>query len=294
MGLAQKLESGAFAVTAEMAPPKGTDFGRFKQCAREVKDMVDAVNVTDFQSAVVRASSLGAAAILVEEGLEPVMQITGRDRNRIAIQGELLSAAALGIKNVLALTGDHPSVGDHPQAKGVFDMDSVNILQTATTLMSGKDLAGNTLTGTPQFFLGASVTPVYDPIELQVLKMKKKVNAGARFFQTQAVYDIELFKKFLEAARGIDTKILVGVIPLKSPGMANYMNKNVPGIYVPEEIIERLRKSQDKVKEGLKIAAEFINEIVRQKLCDGVHIMAIGAEENVPVLLEMCDLKRAA
>ncbi|TZE80711.1 methylenetetrahydrofolate reductase [Calorimonas adulescens] len=292
MGLAQKLESGGFAVTAEMAPPKGTDFSRFRQCARGVKGMVDAVNVTDFQSAVVRASSLGASVILVEEGLEPVMQITGRDRNRIAIQGELLSAAALGIKNVLALTGDHPSVGDHPQAKGVFEMDSVNILQTAVTLMSGKDLAGNALAGTPQFFLGASVTPVYDPIELQVLKMKKKINAGAKFFQTQAVYDIELFKKFLEAARGIETKILVGVIPLKSPGMANYMNKNVPGIYVPEEIIERLRKSQDKVKEGLKIAAEFINEVVQQKLCDGVHIMAVGAEENVPELLEMCGFKK--
>ncbi|MCR4430852.1 MAG: methylenetetrahydrofolate reductase [Tepidanaerobacteraceae bacterium] len=294
MGLAQKLQSGGFAVTTEMAPPKGADFSHFIQCAREVKGMVDAVNVTDFQSAVVRASSLGAAAILVQEGLEPVMQITGRDRNRIAIQGELLSAAALGIKNVLALTGDHPSVGDHPQAKGVFDMDSVNILQTAATLMAGKDLAGNPLDGTPDFFLGASVTPVYDPIELQVLKMKKKINAGARFFQTQAVYDIELFKKFLEAAKGIDAKILVGVIPLKSPGMANYMNKNVPGIYVPEEVIDRLRKSQDKTKEGLKIAAEFINEIVEQKLASGVHIMAIGAEENVPVLLEMCGFKRAA
>jgi len=294
MSLVQKLESGGFAVTTEMAPPKGTDFGRFRQCALAVKGMVDAVNVTDFQSAVVRTSSLGAAVILVEEGLEPVMQITGRDRNRIAIQGELLSAGALGIKNVLALTGDHPSFGDHPQAKGVFDLDSVNILQVAGTLMGGKDLAGNDLTGKPDFFLGASVTPVYDPIELQVLKMRKKVRAGARFFQTQAMFDIELFKKFLEATNGMDTKILVGVIPLKSPGMANYMNKNVPGIYVPDEIIERLRKSQDKAKEGLKIAAEFINEIKRQKLCDGVHIMAIGAEENVPALLEMCGLEQAA
>lgn len=294
MGLKQKLEKGGFAITTEMAPPKGTDFNRFKQCALAVKGLVDAVNVTDFQSAVVRASSLGAATILVEEGLEPVMQITGRDRNRIAIQGELLSASALGIKNILALTGDHPSFGDNPQAKGVFEMDSVNILQVASDLMKGKDLAGNDLSGAPDFYLGASVTPVYDPIELQVLKMKKKILAGARFFQTQAVFDIEIFKNFINKLQGIDTKILVGVIPLKSPGMANYMNKNVPGIYVPEKIIERLRKSQDRVKEGLKIAAEFINEIKRQRLCDGVHIMAIGAEENVPALLEMCDLKQAA
>ncbi|MDN5313254.1 MAG: methylenetetrahydrofolate reductase [Thermoanaerobacteraceae bacterium] len=294
MGLKQKLESGGFAVTTEMAPPKGTDFKRFKECALAVKGMVDAVNVTDFQSAVVRASSLGAATILLEEGLEPVMQITGRDRNRIAIQGELLSAGALGIKNVLALTGDHPSFGDNPQAKGVFEMDSVNILQVAGTLMGGKDLAGNDLAGTPDFYLGASVTPVYDPMELQLLKMKKKIQVGARFFQTQAVFDIELFKKFITAMGDIDAKILVGVIPLKSPGMANYMNKNVPGIFVPDEIIERLRKSQDRVKEGLKIAAEFINEVRQQKLCDGIHIMAIGAEENVPALLEMCDLDSAA
>lgn len=290
MSLEGKLQAGEFAITAEMAPPKGVDFSRFKECAKGVKGRVDAVNVTDFQSAVVRASSLGASKILIDEGIEPVMQITSRDRNRIAIQGELLSASALGIKNVLALTGDHPAIGDHPQAKGVYDMDSVNILQTAKILMSGKDLAGNDLTGTPDFFLGASVTPLYDPMELQVLKLKKKMAAGAKFFQTQAVYDIGVIKRFKELLGDIDAKILVGVIPLKSAGMANYMNKNVPGILVPDDIIERMKKAENKVKEGLKIAAEFICELKQQKLCDGVHIMAIGAEENIPALLDMCEL----
>ncbi|WP_422446138.1 methylenetetrahydrofolate reductase [Thermoanaerobacterium sp. DL9XJH110] len=288
MGLEDKLEGGGFAVTAEMAPPKGTDFERFRECARAVKGRVDAVNVTDFQSAVVRASSLGAAKILVDEGIEPVMQITGRDRNRIAIQGELLSAAALGIKNVLALTGDHPTFGDHPQAKGVYDLDSVNILQVASSLMDGKDLSGNELSGVPDFYLGASVTPLFDPVELQILKMKKKIQAGAKFFQTQAVYDIEVLKKFMDLVKDLEVKVLVGVIPLKSPGMANYMNKNVPGIFVPDEIIDRMRRAENKVREGLNIAAEFINRVKEEKLCDGVHIMAIGAEENVPSLLDMC------
>lgn len=290
MGLQEKLNSGRFAVTCEMAPPKGVDTQKFRECARAVKGRVDAVNVTDFQSAVVRVSSLGASVILIEEGLEPVMQITGRDRNRIAIQGELLSAGALGIKNILALTGDHPVFGDHKTTKPVFELDSVNILQIASTLMEGKDFAGNPLNKAPEFFLGASVTPLFDPMELQVIKMQKKIKAGAKFFQTQAVYDVEVLKRFKEKIEGLNAKILVGVIPLKSPGMANYMNKNVPGIYVPDEIIERLKGAENKVKEGLKIAAEFINQVREERLCDGVHIMAIGAEENIPILLDMCNL----
>ncbi len=288
MGLREKIEIGNFAITAEMAPPKGIDFNHIRECARAVKGRVDAVNVTDFQSAVVRTSSLGGAKILLEEGLEPVMQITGRDRNRIAIQGELLSAAALGIKNVLALTGDHPSIGDHPEAKGVFDMDSVNILQTATKLADGEDLTGHELSGIPEYFLGASVTPLYDPVELQIMKMKKKIRAGAKFFQTQAVYDIDVIKSFMERIKDMNAKVLVGVIPLKSAGMARYMNNNVPGIHVPDEIIDRMKKAENKTQEGLNVAAEFINQIKQEKICDGVHIMAVGAEENVPKLLDMC------
>lgn len=288
MGLREKLESGGFAVTAELAPPKGTDTNRLIECAKAIKGRVDAVNLTDFQSAVVRVSSLGAAILIKQQGLEPVMQITGRDRNRIAIQGELLSAAALGIKNILALTGDHPVFGDNKQAKPVFELDSVNILQTASCLMQGKDLSGNSLNKAPEFYLGASVTPHYEPIELQILKMEKKAKAGAKFFQTQAIYDIKDIERLKEMTQHLDVKILAGIIPLKSPGMAEYMNKNVPGIFVPEEIIQKLRNSQDKVKEGLKIAAELINQLKDGKICDGVHIMAIGAEENVPLLLDLC------
>ncbi|MGB9840900.1 methylenetetrahydrofolate reductase [Thermovenabulum sp.] len=292
MTLKQKLDSGQFAVTCELAPPKGIDTTRLKECARAIKGRVDAVNTTDFQSAVVRMSSLGASLILLQEGIEPVMQITGRDRNRIAIQGELLSAAALGIKNILALTGDHPYFGDHKTTKPVFELDSVNILQIASTLMQGQDFAGNPLNKAPEFYLGASVTPFYDPVELQIIKMQKKIKAGAKFFQTQAVYDIEVLKNLKQKTKEhhIQTKILAGIIPLKSPGMANYMNKNVPGIHVPEEIIERLKKAEDKQKEGLKIAAELIQQIKQQNLADGVHIMAIGAEENVPLLLDLSNL----
>lgn len=288
MGLREKLESGGFAVTAELAPPKGTDTNRLIECAKAIKGRVDAVNLTDFQSAVVRVSSLGAAILIKQQGLEPVMQITGRDRNRIAIQGELLSAAALGIKNILALTGDHPVCGDNKQAKPVFELDSVNILQTASCLMQGKDLSGNPLNKAPEFYLGASVTPRYEPIELQILKMEKKAKAGARFFQTQAIYDIKDIERLKEMTSHLDVKILAGIIPLKSPGMAEYMNKNVPGIFVPEEIIQKLRNSQDKTKEGLKIAAELINQLKDGNISDGVHIMAIGAEENVPLLLDLC------
>ncbi|AEE90743.1 Methylenetetrahydrofolate reductase [Tepidanaerobacter acetatoxydans Re1] len=288
MGLKEKLEHNEFAITAEMAPPKGIDFGRIRECAQAVKGRVDAVNVTDFQSAVVRSSSLGGAKVLLEEGLEPVMQITGRDRNRIAIQGELLSAAALGIKNILALTGDHPSIGDHPEARGVFDMDSVGILQAATKLMNGEDFNGHELSGIPEYFLGASVTPLYEPVELQIIKMVKKIQAGARFFQTQAVYDIDVIKGFMDKIKDLDAKVLVGVIPLKSAGMAKHMNNNVPGIHVPDEIIDKMKKAQDKEKEGLNIAAEFIKQVREEKICAGVHIMAVGAEENLPVLFDMC------
>jgi len=288
MGLKDKLQRGDFAITSEMAPPKGVDIGHFIKCARAIRGRVDAVNVTDFQSAVVRVSSLGACKLLLEEGIEPVLQITGRDRNRIAIQGELLSAGVFGIKNVLALTGDHPTVGDHPSAKAVYDFDSVNILQTASRLMDGVDLSGNELAGTPNYFLGASVTPLFDPVELQILKMKKKIHTGARFFQTQAVYDVEVLRDFMSKIKNMDTKVLVGVIPLKSAGMAKYMNNNVPGIRVPDEIIDRMKNAKDKTQEGLNIAKEFIKTVKEEKICAGVHIMAVGAEENVPVLLDMC------
>lgn len=288
--LREVLERGDFGVTAEMAPPKGNDLHHLIECAKAIKGRVHGVNVTDFQSAVMRATSLATCILLKDAGLEPVLQITGRDRNRIAIQGELLSASVFGIKNVLSLTGDHTVVGDHPQAKPVYDLDCVGILQAAGILMDGKDMVGNALQGTPEFYLGACVTPKFDPVEAQIFKMEKKIKAGAKFFQTQAVYDLETMREFKEKTKGLDGKILAGIIPLKSVGMARFMNANVPGIHVPEDVIARIKGAENKVQEGIKIAGEFIRQLREENLCDGVHIMAIGAEENVPAILDAAGL----
>lgn len=290
--LQEVLERGEFAITAEMAPPKGTDLSHLLECAKKCVGRVHATNVTDFQSAVMRATSLATCKMLKDIGLEPVIQMTGRDRNRIAIEGEMLSAGIFGIENLLALTGDHTCVGDHPQAKSVFDLDSVSILTTATTLNSGLDSVGLELKGKPNFYLGASVTPEYAPIEVQLLKMQKKINAGAKFFQTQAVYDIDHLRKFRELTKDMDCKILAGIVPLKSPGMARFMTANVPGIFVPDDQIERLKAAGkgNYVQEGIKMAGEFIRQIKEENLCDGVHIMAIGAEENVPLILDAAGL----
>ena len=290
--LQEALERGEFAVTAEMAPPKGTDLSHLIECAKLCVGRVHAANVTDFQSAVMRATSLATCKLLKDIGLEPVIQITGRDRNRIAIEGEMLSAGVFDIPNLLALTGDHTSIGDHPKAKPVFDLDSVSILKTAFILNSGVDSVGVKLKGKTNFYLGACVTPEYNPIELQILKMKKKINAGARFFQTQAVYDIEHMRKFRELTKDMDCKILAGIVPLKSPGMAKFMTANVPGIFVPDDQIERLKAAGkgNYVQEGIKMAGEFIRQLKEENLCDGVHIMAIGAEENVPKILDEAGL----
>lgn len=290
--LQEAFERGEFAVTAEMAPPKGTDLSHLIECAKMCVGRVHAANVTDFQSAVMRATSLATCKLLKDIGLEPVIQMTGRDRNRIAIEGEMLSAGVFGIPNLLALTGDHTSVGDHPQAKPVFDLDSVSILKTASTLNSGVDSVGLELQGKTDFYLGACVTPEYSPIEVQLLKMQKKINAGAKFFQTQAVYDIEHMRKFRELTKDMDCKILAGIVPLKSPGMAKFMTANVPGIFVPDDQIERLKAAGkgNYVQEGIKMAGEFIRQIKEENLCDGVHIMAIGAEENVPLILDAAGL----
>ncbi len=288
--LRDAFSSKKFVITAEIAPPKGVDFTHIRELAQLMKGKVDGVNVTDFQGAVLKAPSLVTCHILWEEGLEPVFQITGRDRNRIAIQGDLLGAYLLGVRNVLALTGDHTYVGDHKGAKPVFDLDSVGILQAALALKRGEDMEGNKLEGSPDFLLGATVTPFFDPLEAQIMKMEKKIIAGAEFFQTQAVYDMGTVYKFKEAIKHLNTKILIGVIPLKSAGMAKFMNQNVPGVFVPDEIIDRMSKAEKQVTEGIKIAAEFIKNLKNEELFDGVHIMAIGAEKNVPRVLEAAGL----
>ena len=302
MSVLQKaIESGAFAVTAEMAPPKGTDFSEQLAAARLLEGKVHAVNVTDMQSACLKASSLGLCIHLKQAGLEPILQITGRDRSRMAIMGDVLSAASFGIDTVLALTGDHPVVGDCRDSKPVYDLDSVGILRMLSTMEeTGADCGGNPLSGgAPRLFKGAAVTPVYEPRALQINKLRQKVDAGARYIQTQGVFGLEQLEGFLEDVEkaGIRVPVMAGIIPLKSAGMARFMNENVPGIAVPEEMIARLDAAAAEGKEkgvkglpaklGMEMAARMIVEIREKKLCPGVHIMAIGAEKNVPAILEM-------
>lgn len=302
MSVLQKaIESGAFAVTAEMAPPKGTDFSEQLAAARLLEGKVHAVNVTDMQSACLKASSLGLCVHLKQAGLEPILQITGRDRSRMAIMSDVLSAASFGIDTVLALTGDHPVVGDCRDSKPVYDLDSVGILRMLSTMEeTGADCGGNPLSGgAPRLFKGAAVTPVYEPRALQINKLRQKVDAGARYIQTQGVFDLEQLEGFLEDVEkaGIRVPVMAGIIPLKSAGMARFMNENVPGIAVPEEMIARLDAAAAEGKEkgvkglpaklGMEMAARMIAEIREKKLCPGVHIMAIGAEKNVPAILDM-------
>lgn len=276
-----------FVVTAEIGPPKGTDIAQMTHHIDLLKDTVDALNVTDNQSSVMRIGSLAVCRQILDQGGEPILQLTCRDRNRIGLQSELLSAAIQGVHNVLCLTGDHVSVGDHPQARPVFDLDSVQLLQTVGLLNEGTDLSGAELQGATDFFAGAVVTPEADPIEPQMLKFEKKIAAGAKFIQTQAIYDMENFRRFMGQAKRDGVKIMAGVVLLVSAGMARYMNKNVPGIFVPEELIEEMSAASkdDRIKTGVRIAGRMIRQLREEKLCDGVHIMAIGKEELVPDIL---------
>ena len=287
------LEAGQFAITAELAPPKGCDFAEQIQVARLLKGRVQGVNVTDMQSACLKASSLGLCIHLKAAGIEPILQITGRDRNRMAILGDVLSAASFGIDTVLALTGDHPVVGDCRDSKPVYDLDSVGILNMLSKMEeTGCDCGGNPLRATPKLFKGACVTPVYEPMLLQVHKLRQKVDAGARYIQTQGIFDTESLKRFLGAVEkaGIDVPIMAGIIPLKSAGMAKFMNQSVPGIAVPQDQIDLLSSAKEKgvkpAELGMDLAARLIADIKAERLCAGVHIMAIGAERNVPVILE--------
>ena len=287
------LEQGQFAVTAEMAPPKGCDFSEQVEVARLLKGKVHGVNVTDMQSACLKASSLGLCIHLKNAGIEPILQITGRDRNRMAILGDVLSAASFGIDTILALTGDHPVVGDCRQSKPVYDLDSVGILNMLSKMeATGCDCGGNPLSAVPRLFKGACVTPVYEPQILQIQKLKQKVDAGAKYIQTQGIFDTESLKRFLDAVEkaNISVPIMAGIIPLKSAGMAKFMNANVPGIAVPQEQIDLLAGAKERGMKagdlGIDLAAKLIADIKNENLCPGVHIMAIGAERNVPVILE--------
>ena len=288
MSIAELVKQGKFVVTAEVGPPKGVDIQEMLETVELMRGRVDAINVTDQQSSAMRLGSLAICHLIKEKGLEPVFQITCRDRNRIALQSDLLSAYVLGIENVLCLTGDHVSLGDHPQAKPVFDLDSVSLLLTAKELEQGRDLAGKELMGAPNFCLGAVVPPGADPIEPQIIKMEKKVKAGAQFFQTQAVYEPEKFKEFMKAVAYLDVPVLVGIVLLKSAAMARFMNKNVAGVYVPDDLIEEMDGAENRAQKSIEIAARLIKEM--KPLCQGVHIMAIGWENKVPEVLDAAGL----
>lgn len=279
-------------VTSEVGPDKGIETQGLLEDAQLIRNKVDAINVTDLQSSVMRLGSLTASYLLKKAGFEPIYQLTCRDRNRLALQSDLLSAAALGIENVLVTTGDHPSLGDHPQAKPVFDLDSVQLLQVARKLETGQDMNGNKLKGRPpKFCLGAAVNPGSDPLGPQVMKMDKKIEAGAEFFQTQAVFDLKTFENFLSKTKHIKIPVIAGIILLKSAAMANYMNRHVAGIVVPDSLIKEMEQSKDKAATSIEIASRLIKEL--KPMCRGIHIMSIGWETIVPKVLEASGLSEA-
>jgi 5,10-methylenetetrahydrofolate reductase len=284
MKLTELFQSGKFVVTAEVGPPKGVDIEEMMQDAELLRGRIDGFNVTDQQSSVMRLGSLAVCHLLKEKGLEPVYQITCRDRNRIALQSDLLSAHVLGIENVLCLTGDYVSLGDHPGAKPVFDLDSVTLLHAASVLREGHDLAGQELKGSPSFCLGAVVTPGANPMGPQIMKMEKKVKAGAQFFQTQAVYEPSKFEEFMNQAKHLNVPIMLGIVILKSAGMARFMNSNVAGVHVPDPLIQEMEEAPNKPRKGVEIAARLINEM--KDMCQGVHIMALGWERRIPAILD--------
>ena len=292
MRITELFDNGEFVVTAEVGPPKGIHLEHLVEEAKTYLSGITAANVTDNQSSVMRMGSLPACVALKNAGLTPILQLTCRDRNRIALQSELLGAAALGIDNILCLTGDHTKMGDHPGAKPVFDLDSVSLLHTVCQLEKGVDLAGNPLVGEPpKFAKGAVVSPCSDSIDAQLAKMERKVMAGAEYFQTQAVFDSEKFISFMEKAKQFGKPVQLGVIIPKSAGMAKFMNKNVAGVHVPQEMIDALTADKERAKAGItgvEIAAKIIKEC--KPYCQGVHIMALGWESKVPELLKLAEI----
>jgi methylenetetrahydrofolate reductase (NADH) len=289
----EKICSNTFLVTTEVGPVKGVDLSETERNIDLLKGKVDAINITDNQSSVMRYPSLGGCLLVKEHGGEPVFQVTCRDRNRLALQADLLFAYSRGIFNVLCLTGDSVDVGDHKEAKPVFDLDSIQLLKLVRTLESGKDLGGNDLKGMPKFCLGASVHPEADFIEPQLVKFDKKVAAGAQFFQTQGIFELASLRRFMQYASQFKVKILAGIIVLVSARMAKYMNDNVPGITVPQSIVSEMAAVEKGkgLQKGIEIAARMIRAIREENLCHGVHIMAVGNERVVPEILEAARVK---
>ncbi len=280
---AEALKAGKFVVTTELNPPKGTDLGPLLQKAECLRDMVDAFNLTDSHSARMSMSPMAVAHLLLDRGLEPILQMTCRDRNRLALQADLLAAYALGVRNISIMTGDPPRAGDHPDARPVFDLDSITLLRAAASLQAGKDLAGNALKGSPQFFVGAVVNPGVRDLDGEMRRMEEKIEAGARFFQTQAVYEPARFEQFMSIVQRYRVPVVGSFIMFRSGDMARRFNQWLPGLHIPEALIREMDEAQDKRQKGVEIAARIIREI--RPMCQGVHITAVGWETLVPQVL---------
>ncbi len=294
--LASLLEKNELVVTGEITPPHGSDANIIREHTHLVAEYCDAINITDNVRGIPTMSSMVCAHLILQAGAEPIMQMSARDRNRILFESELYGAYALGVRNLMFITGDHTLLGSHPEAKMVYDMDSIQALQIAKHLMHGTDLSGQELEGTPTFLIGATFNPYADPLEMHIWRTEKKQAAGARFFQTQAIYDTSRLEEFMKGIDGLDAGVLAGIIPLKGPKMARFMNKHIPGIKIPDSMISRLDdagrglKGADKREavraEGLLIASETIEDVRKINGVDGIHIMGVGWESAIPELVK--------
>ena len=287
MNFQERLETKRFTVTAEINPPKGTDLAEGRADVESLKGRVDALAVTDGKSSVMTMSALAYGTVLKSYGMDVILFMSCRDQNRLALQANLLGAAALEIRNVVVVTGDYASMGDHPQTKPVFDLDSIQLLGVIRGLEEGHDMGGNPLRGGMSFFAGATVSPIPDSeasLELQWVKMEKKIAAGARFFLTQPVFDLKAFERFMKRAAGLGVPVLASVLPLKSASMARFINKNLPGIFVPEALIEEIGQAPDRGKASIAMSGRILREL--SPLCQGVHLVASGWEKKIPAILE--------
>ncbi len=294
MSLKSKIESGQFILCAEVGPPQSCDVGAIREKSRHFKGCVDAVNITDNQTAIVRLSSIASARILLEEGLEPIMQMTCRDRNRLAIQSDLLGAAALGITNVLCLTGDYPTFGDQPEAKGVFDLDSIQLVATVAGMNRGVLLSGCEMKKKPEFVIGAAANPFAEPLEMRLIRLHKKVQAGASFIQTQPVFDLERFTRWMEGVVSMGlhekTAIIAGVMPVKSAHTLEWMKERVPGMRISSEYVERMSRTVDPKEEGIRMAVETMRAVSRIRGVHGIHLMPTMWESVVPTIVREAGL----
>ena len=286
--LTSKLKAGKFIVTSELTPPKGTDLSRLFAKADMLAECVDAFNLTDSHNSRMSLAPMAAAHLLLDRGVEPILQMTTRDRNQIALQGDMLAASSLGIENVVCMGGDPPHLGDHPDAKGVYDLSTMDLIHAAKQLTKGADPAGNKLDSNPAFNIGAVVNPGADDLDTEIERLQQKVEAGAVYFQTQAIYDAERFAAFMVRIAPLNVHVLAGILPVKSARMAKHMNENVPGIDIPDSLIEQIKTADDVKATSARLAADVISAI--KPICAGIHLMALGWEDQIPNILELSEL----